>query len=348
MGIRNEYYGRTQDGQDIYQYTLENKNGVKVSVIEYGCIITNIFVPDKNGILQDVVLGYADLADYEKGGASLGAFVGRCANRIENAQFTIDDKTFHLAKNDGENHLHGTFGKMVYKGSVQENSLILKATSPDGDDGFPGTVEIIVTYTLTDENGLVMDYIATTDATTLINLTNHSYFNLEGQESRNIYQQTLQMEAMQFTPINERVCASGEILPVAGTAMDFTKAKPIGQDIGSEEAQIQLAGGYDHNFVLEKEGGSLALAATAKSETTGITMETYTTQPGVQLYTSNFLEGDLCPGKTGKQHGKHQAFCLETQHFPCAPSHPHFPSILVHPEEEYHEITVYKFIVDGQ
>ena len=294
MSITSHYYGRTQNGEEIYQYILENAAGMRVAVIEYGCVITNIWVKDNTGELRDVALGYSKLEDYELGGV-FGAFIGRYANRIEKSRFTLDGKTYELEPNNGPNHLH---------------------------------------------------YTATTDAPTIINLTNHSYFNLEGQSSGSMLEQTLCLNASTFTEGNAETCPTGRILPVAGTPMDFTRAKPIGRDIQAEYSQLQMCGGYDHNFILDKEPGMLALAAVARSEKTGITMETYTTQPGVQLYTSNSLQNDTRPGKTGGIYGRYQGFCLETQHYPCTPSHPEFPSVELRPGEEYHETTIYKFLTE--
>lgn len=343
MSITSKYYGRTKTGAEIYQYTLENANGMKVCVIEYGCIVTNVWVPDNGGVLRDVVLGYRELADYEAGTASLGSFVGRYANRIEKAQFTLNGKTYYLEPNDGANHLHGTFGRLTYQGSIVDDSLVLTGRSPDGDDGFPGNMDITVTYKLTDDNALVMDYTAVTDAPTIINLTNHTYFNLDGCDGGDVLHQELWLDADRFTEGNAETCPTGRILPVRGTPMDFTKPKAIGRDMDCGDEQLRMASGYDHNFVLNKDGGMLALGAIAKSPVSGIRMEMYTTQPGVQLYTGNFLENDGVPGKNGKPHTKHQGFCLETQHFPCTPSHPEFPSVTLVPDEEYHETTVYQF-----
>ena len=345
MSITSTFFGRTQSGRDVYLYTLENKNGMRVEVIEYGCAVKSIIVPDRTRGARDVVLGYATLEDYELATASVGAFVGRVANRIENAVFTVEGKTYHLAQNNGKNHLHGVLNKTVFHASVEDDRLALRYTSPDGEEGFPGTVEICVTYTLTDENALVMDYTATTDETTILNFTNHSYFNLVGAESGSIEEQTLMIRAKEFCEGNEETCPTGRILPVAGTPFDFTKEKPIGRDLFSDDPQLRMAHGYDHNFVLDKDYGELALVATAYSARTGIVMDTYTTQPGMQLYTANFLGNDTQPGKTGAMHANYQAFCLETQHYPCTPSHPEFPSIEVHPDEEYHETTIYKFSV---
>lgn len=345
MSITSKYYGRTQDGREVYQYVLENANGMRVTALEYGCIIADIEMPDRTGGLRNVVLGYDSLEQYERDTVSMGAFVGRCANRIEGACFTLDGKTYSLPANDGRNHLHGTFGGMVYKGSLVNGSLVLKGSSPDGDDGFPGRVDVAVTYTLTDDNAIVMDYTAETDAPTLVNLTNHSYFNLEGRFSGSVLEQTLWLNAPSFTEGNAETCPTGRILPVAGTPMDFTAEKPIGRDIRADYDQLTMCEGYDHNFVLDKEPGELALAARARAERTGITMEVYTTQPGVQLYTGNFLAKSAAPGAPAA-FGQYQGFCLETQHFPCAPSHPEFPSVVLRPGETYHQTTIYRFRVE--
>lgn len=344
MSITNTYYGRTPSGQDVYQYTLENDHGMRVNIIEYGCVITHIFVPDKDGVLQDVALGFDTLEDYEQAGGSLGAFVGRYANRIEKSTFTVSGKRYDLAPNDGPNHLHGTFGKTVFKGRVEGDSLVLTAKSPDGEDGFPGNLTVTVTYTLAEENALAMDYTATTDAPTIINLTNHSYFNLNGQASTSALDNTLKLCADTFTEGNAETCPTGRILPVAGTPFDFTQPKPIGQDIALPDEQLRMAGGYDHNFILRKQPGQLCKAAVATSAATGITMNTYTTQPGLQLYTGNYLDTVEQVGKHGRRFAKHEGFCLETQHFPCTPSHPEFPSVELRPGEEYHEITTYQFV----
>lgn len=346
MSITSKYYGRTSTGEEIYQYTLENASGMRAEIIEYGCAVTNLWVRDNTGELRDVVLGYNTLEDYENGTSSIGAFIGRYANRIERSQFTLDGKTYYLEPNDGPNHLHGTFQRMAYKGSIVDGSLLLKATSPDGDDGFPGNMDITVKYTLTEKNALVMEYTATTDAPTLVNLTNHSYFNLEGHASGSMLDCTLRLNASTFTEGNAETCPTGRILPVAGTPMDFTAAKPVGRDIRADYAQLKLCQGYDHNFILDKAPGALGLAAVAHSDRTGITMTAYTTQPAMQLYTGNFLPEDTRPGKSGGIYAQYQGFCLETQHYPCTPSHPEFPSVTLRPGEIYHETTSYQFTVE--
>lgn len=353
MSVTTEYFGRTGLGQDVYRYTLENEAGMRVCVIEYGCAVTHLFVPDKTGGLRDVVLGYESLKDYEAGTASLGALVGRYANRIEGAAFTLHGKRYALEANDGPNHLHGCFGRKVFKGRVETQEdgaqrLVLKATSPAGEDGFPGNMEVTVTYTLTDDNALVMDYTATTDQPTLVNLTNHSYFNLEGYASGSVLNQQLTIYADHFLEANEQTCPTGRILGVEDTPSDFRAGKLIGAGLQEEDdgAQLAMAHGYDHCFVLNKVPGQLALAAKAYSYKTGIRMQVFTTQPGMQLYTANFLSQDGVPGKTGGLHADRQAFCLETQHYPCTPSHPEFPGVVLEPDAEYHETTIYQFSVE--
>lgn len=345
MSITSTYYGRTQSGEDVYQYTLENENGLRVMVIEYGCVVTNLFVPDRTGTLRDVVLGYNCLEHYEQGTCFFGAFVGRYANRIENSAFTLDGRTYTLEPNDGRNHLHGTFAHRVFKGSVEDGRLVLRLHSPDGEEGYPGALEVTVTYDLTDENAFVLDYTASATAPTIVNFTNHSYFNLNGQDAPTARDNLLQLAASHFTEGNAETLPTGRILPVAGTAMDFTAEKPIGRDMAADEEQLHLAHGYDHNFVLDKVPGQLARAGAARSERTGIAMELFTTQPGVQLYTGNFLSACAVPGKGGVVYQDGQGFCLETQHYPCTPSHPEFPSVVLRPEDELHETTVYRFSV---
>lgn len=348
MSVTSTLFGRTQNGEDVYSYTLENSNGMRVCVIEYGCAVTNIFVKNKKGEFSDVVLGYDNLEAYENASGCLGKFVGRYANRIENSTFTIGDTTYNLTPNNGKNHLHGVLMSKVFKGSVEDDKLVLTYKSPDGEEGFPGNLDVTVTYSLTDTNAIVMDYTATTDEPTIVNFTNHSYFNLDGVGSQSVLKQTLQIEAEAYCEGNAETCPTGNILPVKGTAFDFSTPKAIGRDMNMDDPQIKMANGYDHNFILDKGINGLALAATARSAKMGITMETYTTQPGVQLYTGNFLAGSEYAGKDGKPHVNYQGFCLETQHYPCTPSHPEFPSVLLMPDEEYHETTGYKFITDGE
>lgn len=346
--FRSKPFGVTKSGEKVNEYIISNPGGLEVHVLNYGCVIKNILVPTKKGPV-DVVIGHDTLADYEndfnsQSSTCCGAFVGRYANRIENAVFSVGGRAYHLEANNGKNHLHGTFPRKIYEVKSFGDTLLLEAESPDGEDGFPGNLKISVRYILTEDNALRMDYRVSSDADTVLNLTNHTYFNLDGEGD--VLNQKLKLYASRYLEGNNETCPTGRILPVAGTPMDFTRAKPIGRDIQAECSQLQMCGGYDHNFILDKEPGMLALAAVARSEKTGITMETYTTQPGVQLYTSNSLQNDTRPGKTGGIYGRYQGFCLETQHYPCTPSHPEFPSVELRPGEEYHETTIYKFLTE--
>lgn len=346
--FRSKPFGVTKSGEKVNEYIISNPGGLEVHVLNYGCVIKNILVPTKKGPV-DVVIGHDTLADYEndfnsQGSTCCGAFVGRYANRIENAVFSVGGRAYHLEANNGKNHLHGMFPRKIYEVKSFGDTLLLEAESPDGEDGFPGNLKISVRYILTEDNALRMDYRVSSDADTVLNLTNHTYFNLDGEGD--VLNQKLKLYASRYLEGNNETCPTGRILPVAGTPMDFTRAKPIGRDIQAEYSQLQMCGGYDHNFILDKEPGMLALAAVARSEKTGITMETYTTQPGVQLYTSNSLQNDTRPGKTGGIYGRYQGFCLETQHYPCTPSHPEFPSVELRPGEEYHETTIYKFLTE--
>ncbi|MEG0616945.1 MAG: aldose epimerase family protein [Oscillospiraceae bacterium] len=339
--INAEYYGRTLDGKEIYTYTLSNLAGMKVKIIELGCKITHILVP-VNGGTRDVVLGYNNIESYEASNCGMGSFIGRYANRIDNACLCLDGEMYNLPANEGANHLHGVLGNMAFKGSILDDTLELDYTSPDGEDGFPGTLNITVSYTLTEQNAFVMDYRATTDKLTVVNFTNHSYFNLDGKGDA--LSQNLWLASNTFTESDTQNCPTGRILPVKDTPMDFTSPKAIGKDINEPYYQLTQAKGYDHNFILNKDLGELSLAAKAKSSDKSIIMELYTTQPALQLYTANFLGNDGINGKNNAPYADYSAFCLETQHYPCSPSHPEFPSVMLSPSEEYHETTIIKFI----
>ncbi len=343
MSIKRKLFGRTKSGQDVYIYTLENKNGMRAEIIEYGCIIHSIVLPDRTGVERDVVLGCQTLEDYENGFGAIGSIVGRVANRIENGVFTVGGRTYQLETGRGKHHVHGVFGRTVFRGSADGDKLMLDYLSPDGEDGFPGNLNVRVTYSLTDENGLVIDYTATTDQPTIVNLTNHSYFNLDGEGSPSMLDQILTIYASGVCENDADTCPTGRILPVAGTPFDFTQPKPIGRDIFSDDEQIKMARGYDHNFVFDKKPGELGLVATAYSERTGIVMDTFTTQPAMQFFTAGFLGAIPRPGKNGARRSNYQGFCQETQHYPCTPSHPEFPSIDLFPGDRYHETTIYRF-----
>ena len=341
--VSKTYYGTTASGQKVHSFLLENRRGTRVSVIEYGCRITHLLVPDRSGRLTDVVLGCRDLEAYEKDDLFLGAFVGRVANRIEGAHFTLEGKEYQLEANNGPNHNHGLWHQRVFEGrALGPDTVEFIYHSPDGEDGFPGNVSVSVRYTLTEGNRLILDYTAAADAVTPINLTNHSYFNLDGAGSTSVLDHKLTVYAHQYTPADAVSCPDGRILPVEGTPMDFTTGHAIGRDIGADFQQLIWGNGYDHNYVIDREEPGLVRAARLESEKTGIWMECSTTQPGIQIYTGNYLQ-DADLAKPGFVHAPRAAVCLETQHFPCALSRPNFPSILLRPGRLLRENTVYAF-----
>jgi aldose 1-epimerase len=346
--IKEDAFKTTHNGKPVALYTLKNKNGVVAQITNYGAIIVSINVPDRSGKFADIVQGYDTIAEYINGnGPYMGAVCGRCANRISKGKFTIDNKEYTLAVNNGPNHLHGGligYNKVAWDVvSSSSSKLELAYLSKDGEEGYPGNVKVSVTYTLTDNNELRLDYLASTDKTTVFNLASHSYFNLAGEGSGDILAQELMINADFFTPVSATSEPTGEIRNVKGTPMDFTVAKPIGKDIGADDEQIRFGVGYDHNWVLRHRIGELGLAAVASDPKSGRVMEIYTTQPGVQLYTANWVENE--PGKGGKKYQKRWAFCLETQHFADAINKPHFPPTLLKPGEVYKHTCLHKFSI---
>lgn len=339
--MNQQSFGKSDD-KDVNRYTLKNTKGMTVSIINYGATVTAIMVPDKNGQMGDVVLGYDSLSGYtQKGSPYFGAVVGRYGNRIAKGKFTLDGKTYTLATNNNGNSLHGGlkgFDKVVWNAQQQgDNALTLTYDSKDGEEGYPGNLHAQVVYSLTDDNGLKIDYTATTDKATPINLTNHSYFNLSAGKATTIEDHELMLNADKYTAVNDNLIPTGQNPSVKGTPMDFTIAKKIGKDLP------MVKGGYDHNYVLNKKGNELSLAATVHDPSSGRLMEVYTTQPGVQFYSGNFLDGTLKDTKNGASYIKHAALCLETQHFPDSPNQPSFPSTILKPGETYHYTTIYKF-----
>ena len=348
--MEKKVFGTTADGKTAELYTLKNKNGMQVSITNFGATVVSIVVPDKAGKVADVALGYDDLAGYELNKNYLGVLVGRYGNRIAHGKFSIDGTEYTLAKNNGDNSLHGGIkgfnkamwdAKDVSKGG--EAAVEMKYVSKDGEEGYPGNLSVTVVYTLTNKNELKIDYSATTDKKTVVNLTNHTYFNLAGQGNGDILKQELMINADTFTPVDSGLIPTGELKKVEGTPFDFRKATAIGARIDANDEQIKLGGGYDHNFVLNRKAATgLSLAARVSDPASGRTMEVWTTEPGVQFYTGNFLDGSF-KGKGGIAYQKRTAFCLETQHFPDSPNHPSFPTTLLKPGEKYHTTTVYKF-----
>jgi aldose 1-epimerase len=341
-------FGKMPDGTAIALYVLTNASGTKAKVMTYGAILTELHVPDREGKFDDVVLGFDNLAGYLKGHPHFGSTVGRVANRIARGKFALEGKEYRLAVNNGPNSLHGGlkgFDKKVWKAEAMETAdgaaVKLSYVSPDGEEGYPGNLSTTVTYTLTNQNELKISYVATTDKPTPVNLTNHSYFNLAGPQAGDILGHELMLAADSYTPADATLIPTGEIKPVRGTSLDFTRPVTIGARIAEVGGN---PGGYDHNYVINGGGKSLTLAARATDPKTGRVLEMYTTEPGVQLYTGNFLDGKL-KGKGGVVYKKHQAFCLEAQHFPDSVNHPEFPSVILEPGKKYTQTTVYKFSV---
>lgn len=342
-------FGTTKDGQPVDIYTVTNSHGMELKALNFGGIIVSLRVPDKAGKSEDVVLGFDNLAGYEENNPHFGALIGRYGNRIANGEFKLNGETYHLPKNNGPNTLHGGvkgFDKMMWQADPFENKdaagIVLTRVSKDGEEGFPGNVKVKVTYTLTNNNELTFEYEATTDKATPINLTEHSYFNLSGEGNGNILDQVLKLNADHFTPVDKTLIPTGEIRSVKNTPLDFTKATTIGARINDSYDQMVLAGGYDHNFVINGKPGTMRLAARAKDPKSGRVLEVFTTEPGVQFYSGNFLDGTLT-GKHGHKYQKRDGFCLETQHYPDSPNHPKFPSTILKPGETYHTNTMLKF-----
>jgi aldose 1-epimerase len=341
VGITERPFGNFE-GKAITEYTLTNGNGMQLSIINYGGTITKLTAPDKNGTLGDVVLGYDSLSGFiQKGNPYFGALIGRYGNRIGKAQFTLDGKTYNLDKNDGVNSLHGGnkgYDKVVWTAEKQgDNALKLTYHSKDGEGGYPGNLDITVVYTLEADNGVKIDYSAITDKATPVNLTNHAYYNLSAGADSTILDHELQLSADKYTPVDAGLIPTGEIADVKGTPMDFTASKTVGKEIA------QVKGGYDHNWVLNKSGNSLEKIGTLYHPRSGRVMDVYTTEPAIQFYSGNFLDGTLTNSKGGAKYVKHAALCLETQHFPDSPNKPNFPSTILKPGETYKTTTVYKF-----
>ncbi|MFN8443128.1 MAG: aldose epimerase family protein [Caldilineaceae bacterium] len=346
MKLSKEAFGKTQDGTPVDLYTLSNDNGMTVKITNYGGIITHILTPDKNGNAGDVTHGFDTLDEYLAFNPFFGALCGRYANRIGDAKFKIGRKEYTLAQNNGKNHLHGGlvgFDKKVWdaRGFRTPSSVGVKLTylSKDGEEGYPGNLSVTVTYSLSNQNALKIDYFATTDAPTVLNLTNHAYFNLAG--TGDILGHVMMLNADSYTPTDAGQIPTGKIASVAGTPLDFRTPIPIGARIETESEDLKYGMGYDHNWVVNGKPGQLRLAAVVTETTTGRKMEVLTTQPGIQLYTGNVLDG-RAKGK-GQTYGRRSAFCLETQHFPDSPNQPKFPSTLLKPGEFYNETTVYRF-----
>ena len=340
-------FGKTPEGVAVQIYTLTNSNGLEARIMNYGGIVVSLKAPDRKGAMEDVVLGFDTLAAYVNSPSPyFGALVGRYGNRIGHARFSLDGVEYKLAANNGENSLHGGtrgFNKAIWSPrELPDGGLELTYLSKDGEEGYPGNLKVIVAYHLTDANELKIEYAATTDKDTVLNLTNHSYFNLKGAGNGDILDHRVMLNADRFTPVDAGLIPIGELRPVNGTPFDFRKATAVGARIDQNDEQLKLGKGYDHNWVLNKNGNGPALAARVEEPASGRVLEVLTDQPGVQFYTGNFLDGSI-KGKGGKPYGHRSGLCLETQHFPDSPNKPKFPSTVLKPGQQFHSTTIYRF-----
>ncbi|HEY5404091.1 MAG TPA: aldose epimerase family protein [Pyrinomonadaceae bacterium] len=347
--ISKESFGKTADGESVDLFTLTNRNGMEAKITNYGGIVTTLTAPDRNNKYADVVLGFNDLDRYLKGHPYFGALVGRYGNRIAKGRFTLNGVEYKLAVNNGENHLHGGikgFDKVVWTARSMRTklgpALSLTYVSKDMEEGYPGNLTVKVVYTLTNNNELRIDYSASTDKDTVTNLTHHSYFNLAGEGNGDILNHQLLLKASRFTPTDAGSIPTGELRNVQGTPFDFLKSTSIGARINQDEEQLKFGGGYDHNWVVNGRAGALRQAASVYESTSGRVMDVWTTEPGIQFYTGNFLDGTLT-GKSGKAYARRNGFCLETQHYPDSPNKPKFPTTTLRKGTTYRSTTIYRF-----
>ena len=347
--ISKESFGKTADGESVDLFTLTNRNGMEAKITNYGGIVTTLTAPDRNNKYADVVLGFNDLDSYLKGHPYFGALVGRYGNRIAKGRFTLNGVEYKLAVNNGENHLHGGikgFDKVVWTARSMRTklgpALSLTYVSKDMEEGYPGNLTVKVVYTLTNNNELRIDYSASTDKDTVTNLTHHSYFNLAGEGTGDILNHQLLLKASRFTPTDAGSIPTGELRNVQGTPFDFLKSTSIGARINQDEEQLKFGGGYDHNWVVNGRAGTLRQAASVYESTSGRVMDVWTTEPGIQFYTGNFLDGTLT-GKSGKAYARRNGFCLETQHYPDSPNKPKFPTTTLRKGATYRSTTIYRF-----
>ena len=347
MNIVSKAFGKTKSDEDVTAFTLTNHSGSKATILDFGATIQSLFVPDKNGNMVDVILGYDDISYYEIGGCFYGAIVGRYANRIKDCLFPLDGKMVQLEKNSSEpNHVHGVFSKRMFKVSIEKDCLCLSYLSPDGEEGFSGNLRLEVRYVLTEDNAIEISYKATTDAPTAINLTNHAYFNLNGQDGSTVFDHIVMLNSDAYTEYEDTFAQTGRIIPVEGTPLDFRKAHAIGETINEDYYQLRLCAGYDHNMIINGTPGTLRFIGKALSPKTGICLEAFTTEPAIQFYTSNYVHFDPAPtGKNGIRYPKQGGLCMEAQHYPDSVNHPHFPSTILRPGETYIQKTIYRLSI---
>lgn len=345
MSVEKSLFGKYPDGRDITLYTITNSNGMQAAVTDIGAALVKLLVPDSQGRLADVVLGFDSGEDYLGNDSFMGVVIGPSANRISNAAFQVDGVTYHVDVNDGPNNLHSdkakAYHKWLWNAEVGDNSVIFSLEDSDGNMGFPGNKKVSVTYTLDEENALTLHYHGTSDKRTILNLTNHTYFNLDGHDSGSMEDHELCIAAARYTPSGPGSIPTGQFEPVAGTPMDFTKFKKVGKDIVADTEQLRIGKGYDHNWVIDGWDGSLRHFATVKAPKSGRVMKAYTTLPGVQFYAGNCIDPQA--GKNGVNYGVRMGLCLETQYFPDSANRPEFPSCIFGGDREYDSVTVYKF-----
>lgn len=339
-------FGRTREGQTVTSFELKNGSGMGVRLLDYGCTIQSMTVPDQHGNPVDVVLGYDDLASYENGSCYYGAVIGRYANRIGGGRFALDGKWYQLEKNseNGRNHIHGVFAKRVFHASVENGDLILRYFSPDGEEGYPGNLRVEIRYHLREDNALEICYTAATDAPTVINLSNHCYFHLNGQDGSTILDHRLWLNSSSYTEYDEVFAQTGRIIPVDQTPLDFREVQTFGSRFDDAYPPFRVCTGYDHNMILDGETSAFKPIGRVSCDRSGITLEAFTTEPAIQLYSGNFIHFDPVPhGKNGVRYPKNGGFCLEAQHYPDSVNHPQFPSTVLRPGEVYRQKTVYRF-----
>ena len=342
--IISRIFGKTKDGKIITAFEMQNGNGINVTILDFGGTIQSVVLSDRNGKPIDVVLGYDDVASYEKGTCYYGAIVGRYANRIGGGRFVLDGKEYLLEKNEEYNHVHGVFAKKIFDARVDGEDLVLKYLSPDMEEGFPGNLNVEVRYNLSEDNSLAIFYKATTDAPTVLNLTNHCYFNLNGQDGSTVLSHKVKLNSGYFTEYEKTFAQTGKIIAVDNTPLDFRKEQVIGSRFNDDYYQLRLCTGYDHNMILDGKDGELKPIGTVKSDNTGICVEAFTTEPAVHFYSGNYMHFDAADkGKNGVRYPKNGGVCFEAQHYPDSVNHPNFPSTVLRPDQIYTQKTVYRF-----
>lgn len=343
--ITKKKFGETKEGRTVTAFEMTNSHGVMVRILDLGCAIQSFVLPDKDGKMVDVVLGYDDVASYEVGTCFYGSIVGRFANRIKGGHFVLDGKEYQLEKNspNGTNHIHGVFAKRLFDASIEGEELVFHYLSPEGEEGYPGNLDLEIRYTFGEDNALTINYKATTDAPTVLNLTNHCYFNLNGADGSTVMNHIVRLNCVAYTEYSDTFAPTGKIIPVDGTPLDFRQEHSIEERFNDDYRQLRICTGYDHNMILDGKEGELKLIGTARSEKTGISLEAYTTEPAIQFYSGNYIQFDPAPvGKNGVHYPKGAGLCMEAQHYPDSMNHPNFPNVVLRPGEVYRQKTIYK------